>query len=243
MIRTSGESRLSDFLLWQSQHALLHFSDVLWPDFSFWHLLKAIVCYQNAYQTQQSLKEQNSATNTHLKGETAAEQQAELESRENTSSAQPSYDSKDFTMRRFPDSSSDMADSVSELYTNQKAMQDLAESILNSDSNQSSTNASSAPSVADDSALASPTQATARLKEFLFEESAIKESETSPPRVLRAPGRRKGRLGQADRIDRSKKTQLLDDGDLDNGLFQKPEEPPVSRAEGLKRNGMRGENS
>ena len=48
LVRTSGECRLSDFLLWQSSHAVLHFTPVLWPDFSFWHLLQAIVSYQKA---------------------------------------------------------------------------------------------------------------------------------------------------------------------------------------------------
>jgi hypothetical protein len=48
VIRTSGEKRLSDFLLWQSGHALLHFSPVLWPDFSFLDLLGALTAYQRA---------------------------------------------------------------------------------------------------------------------------------------------------------------------------------------------------
>lgn len=48
LVRTSGECRLSDFLLWQSSHAVLHFTPVLWPDFSFLHLLQAIVSYQRA---------------------------------------------------------------------------------------------------------------------------------------------------------------------------------------------------
>jgi undecaprenyl diphosphate synthase len=34
MIRTSGESRISNFLLWQSAYAELYFTDTLWPDFS-----------------------------------------------------------------------------------------------------------------------------------------------------------------------------------------------------------------
>ena len=48
LIRTSGESRLSDFLLWQSGTAQLQFTDVLWPEFSFWDLLKALVLWQLA---------------------------------------------------------------------------------------------------------------------------------------------------------------------------------------------------
>merc|ERR1719222_236397 len=46
MIRTSGEKRLSDFLLWQSENAIIHFTSVLWPDFSLWHLLAAVFYYQ-----------------------------------------------------------------------------------------------------------------------------------------------------------------------------------------------------
>ena len=34
LIRTSGEQRLSNYLLWQSAYSELHFTDVLWPDFS-----------------------------------------------------------------------------------------------------------------------------------------------------------------------------------------------------------------
>lgn len=49
LIRTSGESRLSDFLLWQLAHAQLQFTDVLWPAFSFWDLLKALVQWQMAH--------------------------------------------------------------------------------------------------------------------------------------------------------------------------------------------------
>ncbi len=42
IIRTSGEKRLSNFLLWQSAYAELLFSDVYWPDFSPDHLKQAI---------------------------------------------------------------------------------------------------------------------------------------------------------------------------------------------------------
>lgn len=42
MIRTSGERRLSNFLLWQSAYAELYFTDTLWPDFSGEHLREAL---------------------------------------------------------------------------------------------------------------------------------------------------------------------------------------------------------
>jgi len=45
VIRTSGEKRLSNFLLWQSAYAELVFSDVYWPDFSPEHLKQAIAEY------------------------------------------------------------------------------------------------------------------------------------------------------------------------------------------------------
>ena len=47
LIRTSGEHRISNFLLWQIAYAELYFVDVFWPDFSEEHLAKAIVNYQN----------------------------------------------------------------------------------------------------------------------------------------------------------------------------------------------------
>ncbi|WP_394269289.1 polyprenyl diphosphate synthase [Qipengyuania sp.] len=42
LIRTSGEVRLSNFLLWQSAYAEMLFTDVLWPDFTPAHLLDAL---------------------------------------------------------------------------------------------------------------------------------------------------------------------------------------------------------
>ena len=47
LIRTSGEKRISNFLLWQIAYAELYFTDVYWPDFSEDDLEKAIVEYQN----------------------------------------------------------------------------------------------------------------------------------------------------------------------------------------------------
>ena len=48
LLRTSGERRLSDFLLAQAGHALLVFQDVLWPDLSFRHLGVALLRYPRA---------------------------------------------------------------------------------------------------------------------------------------------------------------------------------------------------
>ncbi|MGE5329028.1 MAG: isoprenyl transferase [Deltaproteobacteria bacterium] len=47
IIRTSGEYRLSNFLIWQSAYSELWFDDVLWPDFDETHLLKAITDFQD----------------------------------------------------------------------------------------------------------------------------------------------------------------------------------------------------
>ncbi len=47
MIRTSGEQRISNFLLWQMAYAELYFTDVLWPDFRKEHLFDAVINYQN----------------------------------------------------------------------------------------------------------------------------------------------------------------------------------------------------
>jgi undecaprenyl diphosphate synthase len=46
LIRTSGEQRLSNFLLWQIAYAELYFTEVFWPDFSDEDLYKAIASYQ-----------------------------------------------------------------------------------------------------------------------------------------------------------------------------------------------------
>jgi undecaprenyl diphosphate synthase len=46
LIRTSGEKRLSNFLLWQLAYSELYFTDVLWPDFTDQHLHEAIENYQ-----------------------------------------------------------------------------------------------------------------------------------------------------------------------------------------------------
>ena len=46
LVRTSGERRISNFLLWQSAYAELSFSDVLWPDFREAELLDVVAEYQ-----------------------------------------------------------------------------------------------------------------------------------------------------------------------------------------------------
>jgi len=46
LIRTSGEQRISNFLLWQLAYAELHITDVLWPDFDEQALVAALLDYQ-----------------------------------------------------------------------------------------------------------------------------------------------------------------------------------------------------
>jgi undecaprenyl diphosphate synthase len=46
-VRTSGEQRISNYLLWQSAYAELVFLDVLWPDFDREHFFEAVRRYQN----------------------------------------------------------------------------------------------------------------------------------------------------------------------------------------------------
>lgn len=47
LIRTSGEQRLSNFLLWQAAYSEFHFTPVLWPDFRENDLYNAVIDYQN----------------------------------------------------------------------------------------------------------------------------------------------------------------------------------------------------
>ena len=47
LIRTSGELRISNFLLWQIAYAELYFTETLWPDYRKDHLFEALLNYQN----------------------------------------------------------------------------------------------------------------------------------------------------------------------------------------------------
>ncbi len=59
LIRTSGEERISNFLLWQIAYAEFYFTKVLWPDFSPAELDKAILSYQSRNRRFGGLKEDN----------------------------------------------------------------------------------------------------------------------------------------------------------------------------------------
>lgn len=50
IIRTSGETRLSNFLMWQSENCLLYCPRVLWPEIGFWHLVWAVLEFQRNFR-------------------------------------------------------------------------------------------------------------------------------------------------------------------------------------------------
>ena len=58
LIRTSGEFRISNFLLWQIAYAELYFSDVFWPDFRKEHLYQAIIDFQKRERRFGKISEQ-----------------------------------------------------------------------------------------------------------------------------------------------------------------------------------------
>ncbi len=58
LIRTSGEQRISNFLLWQNAYAELYFTKTLWPDFRKEHLLEALLNYQNRERRFGKISEQ-----------------------------------------------------------------------------------------------------------------------------------------------------------------------------------------
>ena len=58
LIRTSGEQRISNFLLWQTSYAELYFTPVLWPDFDKNELAKAVEVYQNRDRRYGLVKEE-----------------------------------------------------------------------------------------------------------------------------------------------------------------------------------------
>jgi ditrans,polycis-polyprenyl diphosphate synthase len=57
LVRTSGEARLSDFLLYQSSNAYIRFLDSYWPDLAFWRFGLLILGYQRAHAQLRQRKE------------------------------------------------------------------------------------------------------------------------------------------------------------------------------------------
>jgi len=58
LIRTSGEARISNFLLWQIAYAELHFTDIFWPEFRKNHLYQAILDFQRRERRFGKISEQ-----------------------------------------------------------------------------------------------------------------------------------------------------------------------------------------
>lgn len=58
LIRTSGEERISNFLLWQIAYSELYFTEALWPDFDEQHLEQALASYQNRQRRFGGLNEE-----------------------------------------------------------------------------------------------------------------------------------------------------------------------------------------
>lgn len=58
LVRTSGETRLSNFLLWQSGYCLLYSPASLWPEISLWHLIWAILSFQRNHSYLEKKKKQ-----------------------------------------------------------------------------------------------------------------------------------------------------------------------------------------
>jgi undecaprenyl diphosphate synthase len=58
LIRTSGEKRISNFLLWQIAYSELYFTDILWPDFKKEHFFEAVIAYQNRERRFGKISEQ-----------------------------------------------------------------------------------------------------------------------------------------------------------------------------------------
>lgn len=59
MIRTSGEQRLSNYLLWQLAYSEFYFTDVPWPDFTKEELVKAIEEYNTDTEDSAKLRRRN----------------------------------------------------------------------------------------------------------------------------------------------------------------------------------------
>jgi undecaprenyl diphosphate synthase len=58
LIRTSGEQRISNFLLWQLAYSELYITDLLWPDFRKQHFYEALLSYQRRERRFGKISEQ-----------------------------------------------------------------------------------------------------------------------------------------------------------------------------------------
>lgn len=216
-------------MLWQSQFALLHFANVLWPDFTFWHLLKALVDYQKAFQTQQTLKTA-----------TPSNPSAVPESEE--SSLEPKK-REEFSLRKrkhSQDHSSLLQDSASKIHS-------LA--------NDSTTEQCNIPG---DFRLSAVTNITADSRESQNQVTLSNPEEMLPASqeadnllqvsghtdlqklAITAPVRRNARQALDRRKQGPRNVTILESNNLEEGLFEKPSSPAENRTQQLKRNGIAG---
>ena len=72
LIRTSGEMRLSNFLLWQMAYTEIRVTDTLWPDFTAAHLLEAILDFQRRERRYGGLSDEQQRTETEKRPTAAA---------------------------------------------------------------------------------------------------------------------------------------------------------------------------
>ena len=89
VIRTSGEQRISNFLLWQIAYAEIFVTPLLWPDFRGVHLLEAIHNYQQRERRFGGLGE---VTDEHLAGNSLALEPADQVAREITTELTPTVE-------------------------------------------------------------------------------------------------------------------------------------------------------
>ncbi|XP_034172312.2 dehydrodolichyl diphosphate synthase subunit isoform X1 [Osmia lignaria lignaria] len=64
LIRTSGEVRFSDFLMWQISSTCIYFTNILWPEFNVWDFLNAIFYYQRCYSDIQKVRKMQNMKST-----------------------------------------------------------------------------------------------------------------------------------------------------------------------------------
>jgi undecaprenyl diphosphate synthase len=72
LIRTSGEQRISNFLLWQIAYAEIYFTPILWPDFSILELLRALLEFQHRERRFGGLGHQSGRADAHDGGTRAS---------------------------------------------------------------------------------------------------------------------------------------------------------------------------
>ncbi|EDW78352.1 uncharacterized protein Dwil_GK16221 [Drosophila willistoni] len=66
VFRTSGESRLSDFMMWQLSNSVLYFTNVLWPQITIWNFLGSILAFQRDRSQINELKRSERINASHL---------------------------------------------------------------------------------------------------------------------------------------------------------------------------------